>query len=369
MILRCTAKARALLGGRSVALVEAPPGDDDWYLNVLWIDRRKWLLITHAGSRFSVLVADVRVAALRPPGPLVVGAIVAALRDEGLPASALGPLDPADVQIATTASRSVLGSMTDIAWRVEQLLPVGQTAPGVVLSIQRALQRTPTGSIGWSYPIEAARARAGSAPAPTDGGARTVGVTRGVRLRIDLTGIRPAIWRRLEVPVGASLADLAEALLWSFGWDNSHLHLFTPPGRDRQPVYVPGGQLEFMEGDEVEATTEAVAVGELLGSKGDELELHYDFGDGWVHRIRVEAELAESDARIRCTDGRRSGPPEDCGGVWGYESLLEAIADPAHEEHAAQLEWLGGSYDPEAFDVAAIDAVVAAIPVAGPRRR
>ena len=136
-----------------VALVEAPPGDDDWYLNVLWIDRRKWLLITHAGSRFSVLVADVRVAALRPPGPLVVGAIVAALRDEGLPASALGPLDPADVQIAATASRSVLGSMTDIAWRVEHLLPVGQTAPGVVLGIQRALQRTPTGSIGWSYPI------------------------------------------------------------------------------------------------------------------------------------------------------------------------------------------------------------------------
>ena len=188
-----------------------------------------------------------------------------------------------------------------------------------------------------------------------------------MRLRVELTGIRPAIWRRLEVPVGASLADLAEALLWSFGWNNSHLHLFTPPGRDPQAVYVPAGQLEFMDDYPIEATTEAVAVGHLLGRKGDELELHYDFGDGWVHRIRVEAEPAEGDARIRCTDGRRAGPPDDCGGVPGYEHLLEAIADPAHEDHAAQLEWLGGPFDPEACDVAAIDAIVAAIPVAGPR--
>ena len=169
--------------------------------------------------------------------------------------------------------------------------------------------------------------------------------------------------------MGASLAELAEALLWSFGWNNSHLHLFTPPGRGRQPVYVPAEQLEFMEGDRAEATTDAIAVGELLRRKGDELELHYDFGDSWEHRIRVEAEVAGGDARIRCTDGRRAGPPDDCGGVWGYENLLAAIADPTHEEHAEMLEWLGGPLDPEEFDVAAADRMVAGISVFGPRQR
>ncbi len=368
MILRCTAKARKLLGGRAITLVEAPASDDDWYLNLLWIDGRKWLLVTHAGTRFSVVIADVRAADLRPPGPFVVGAIVAALRDEGLPGAALGPLDPADVHLAATANRSVLGSMTEIAWRVEHLTPRGVTVPEHVLGLQRSLQRTPTSTIGWRHPIAAARDWVAAGPAPLALAPPAGGTTAALQLRVDLNDIRPPIWRRLEVPVGASLADLAEALLWSFGWNNSHLHLFTPPGRGRQPSYAPVEQLEFMEDDEAAATTQSVAVGDLLRGKGDELELRYDFGDGWVHRIRVEAVRADGDARIRCTDGRRAGPPDDCGGPWGYENLVAAIADPAHEHHAELLGWLDGPFDPEQFDVSETDRIVAAIPVIGPRR-
>jgi hypothetical protein len=60
MILRCTAKMLTLLGAGPAALVTAPPSADDWYLNLLWIDRRKCLLLTHAGTLFPVFVADVR---------------------------------------------------------------------------------------------------------------------------------------------------------------------------------------------------------------------------------------------------------------------------------------------------------------------
>jgi hypothetical protein len=49
--------------------------------------------------------------------------------------------------------------------------------------------------------------------------------------------------------------------------------------------------------------------------------------------------------------GRRAGPPDDCGGPWGYGALLEAIADPAHAEHSNMLEWVGDDFDPEQFDV------------------
>ena len=62
MVLRCTAKALDLLGVRRMSLVEVPPSDDDWYLNLLWFDRRKCLLLTHAGTVFSIFIPDVRKA-------------------------------------------------------------------------------------------------------------------------------------------------------------------------------------------------------------------------------------------------------------------------------------------------------------------
>jgi hypothetical protein len=44
-------------------------------------------------------------------------------------------------------------------------------------------------------------------------------------------------------------------------------------------------------------------------------------------------------------------PPEDCGGVWGYEELIEILSDPKHPEHEERLDW-SGEFDPECFDVA-----------------
>jgi hypothetical protein len=47
-------------------------------------------------------------------------------------------------------------------------------------------------------------------------------------------------------------------------------------------------------------------------------------------------------------------PPEDVGGVSGYEEFLEALRDPYHEEHESYLTWVGGSYDPGDFDPKAV---------------
>jgi hypothetical protein len=114
VVVRCTTKLLDLLG-RAVAPTEQPPGDDDWYANLLWIDRRKCLLLVHADTLFSVFRADVRAGDLRPLGPFVVRAVEEELQSEGFPLDVLGPLDRHDVQIGKTASRSVLGSMNDMA--------------------------------------------------------------------------------------------------------------------------------------------------------------------------------------------------------------------------------------------------------------
>ncbi|MFY0580080.1 plasmid pRiA4b ORF-3 family protein [Cystobacter fuscus] len=88
----------------------------------------------------------------------------------------------------------------------------------------------------------------------------------------------------------------------------------------------------------------------------------YDMGDNWVHRIRVK-KVQPAQARMRypaCTAGARAAPPEDCGGVLGYDNLLEALRNPAHEGRAELIEWVGDSYDPEAFDLEATDKAVRA---------
>lgn len=80
----------------------------------------------------------------------------------------------------------------------------------------------------------------------------------------------------------------------------------------------------------------------------------YDFGDDWVHEILLEDRPAvDRNAKYPvCIAGERACPPEDCGGPWGYASLLEILANPKHEEYAECKEW-AGDYDPEAFSPAA----------------
>jgi hypothetical protein len=133
----------ALLGVRGRDLADASPADDDWYVNLLWIDRRKCLLLTHAGTLFPVFVADVRKADIRPIGPYVVGLVEEHLRIEGLARDTLGQLDAEDVQLAKTASRSILGVMNDAAvhvrYRIEAMGGIDRSDTAV---LNRYLRRT-----------------------------------------------------------------------------------------------------------------------------------------------------------------------------------------------------------------------------------
>jgi hypothetical protein len=114
VVVRCTKKMLDLLGGPNITLRELPPTDDDWYLNLVWIERQKCLLLTHAGTLFSVFRAGIHVAELRPLGDYLIDAIEAELRAEGLPANTFSQLERHDLRLAKTASRSTLGFMTEM---------------------------------------------------------------------------------------------------------------------------------------------------------------------------------------------------------------------------------------------------------------
>ena len=191
------------------------------------------------------------------------------------------------------------------------------------------------------------------------------------RVRIDLSGTKPPLWRRLEFASDLFLDDVHDAIQAAFGRTDTHLHRFSagPPwgDPDAEQYLCP---FDVDEGD-VGVPEHEVRLDELLIEVGDRLSYTYDYGDDWQHTITLEAvEPREGDApRARCTAGRRPDPPEDCGGVGGYE-LRVAAGYPAHPGHDAATPELADMYGedvvadlptPLPFDVDEVNAALAAL--------
>jgi hypothetical protein len=184
-----------------------------------------------------------------------------------------------------------------------------------------------------------------------------------LRIRADLDGAHPPIWRRIELRGDLTLDRVHDVLQTAFGWTNSHLHAFQMgPVRDYNiERFLTDFDVE--EGDEGVLESD-VRLDQVLCEVGDRLFYEYDFGDSWDHTLQLEAIAPYDDGQpaARVLAGRRACPPEDCGGVPGYEEVLEALVKPASERHHELLDWLPVDYDPEDFDLADTnDAVQAAI--------
>jgi hypothetical protein len=160
MVVRCTKKMLDLLGGRSLTLVDLPPSDDDWYLNLLWSERRKCLLLTHSGTLFSLFRSNIRSADLRPLGGYLVDAIGAELRAEQLPIDTFSALAPDRVLLAKTSSRRTLGFMTEMAAELEHAIPAADGLSACDIgALNRRLRRTLHNRDGYVTPIELVEAR------------------------------------------------------------------------------------------------------------------------------------------------------------------------------------------------------------------
>ena len=150
-----------LVGAKAL---DNPPADDgDWYINLIYLERRKCLLITHAGSLFTVFAADVRKADLVPLGNFVSRAIQRELQAEGLAPDTFGDLDQTELRVAKTASRSVLGCMNEMAthcWYAVKLS--GGFAASDFQRLNHELRRTMHAPRGYARPIDVVRNQARS---------------------------------------------------------------------------------------------------------------------------------------------------------------------------------------------------------------
>ena len=163
--------------------------------------------------------------------------------------------------------------------------------------------------------------------------------------RIELKDTYPPIWREVEVPTSITLKVLHDIVQVTIGWMDYHLWEFV----------IDGGTYGLpMDEDRGAAPRKAAAKVRLrdIVKPGETVITYtYDFGDDWVHEIRI-TDIRPGEPGVgypRYVAGEGSGPPEDCGGVPGFYDVLEARADPDHPQHADAVTWLE-EYDPETFD-------------------
>lgn len=175
----------------------------------------------------------------------------------------------------------------------------------------------------------------------------------GFQMEVSLLDTGMTISRTVDVPARLRLKQLHTVLQLAMGWQNSHLYEFR-----WGPYFIsedPEGDLYDYENPDLvrDAGEETVA---RLGLGRDSLLTYlYDFGDHWVHLIRVMYELYQPVLRPRVIAGEGACPPEDVGGIGGYAEFLEAWSDPEHEEHDRMVEWATDWYTPGPFDVAKAD--------------
>jgi len=165
------------------------------------------------------------------------------------------------------------------------------------------------------------------------------------QFRLSLAELRPAVWRRVQVPADYTLARLHKVIQAAMGWQDYHLHEFIIGGR----VY---GDPAVDEEDRL-LDDRTVRLQKLDLVIGEHIEYVYDFGDNWQHVLELEDKLPATAGAVYplCVGGEGSAPPEDVGGVSGYEEFLEALFDPAHEEHEHMKSWVGRPFHPTSFSL------------------
>ena len=199
--------------------------------------------------------------------------------------------------------------------------------------------------------------------APKIGGAPKA--VRGFKVRLDLLEAKPPIWRRLMLPGDIELPALSDVILAAMGWAGGHLHEFSTGQGYHADRFL--NSWDEQEG-EPGTPERGVRLDQLVSKVGDTLFYTYDFGDDWSHRVKVEAVLPEAPGRPTVIAGRRACPPEDVGGIYGYDeaarwvesgyspSLLPDGFEDAEHGH----DWLG-DWDPADFEVAEADDAVSAV--------
>jgi hypothetical protein len=182
--------------------------------------------------------------------------------------------------------------------------------------------------------------------------------SRTFQFRIQIENVKkPPVWRRVSVPSYYTFLHFHHVIQAVFEWYDIHLFSFSPGGYGTSPI-IQENKYENQPFDhDMHRNREAseIKLSEIFHREGQKYTYIYDFGDDWHHKILLEKIVNEISDAPQCLEGKGKCPPEDCGGVWGYENLKEIMADESHPEYEEYRDWLeleeDEVWDPKEFDL------------------
>jgi hypothetical protein len=185
------------------------------------------------------------------------------------------------------------------------------------------------------------------------------------QFKVTLNGIKkPPVWRRVTVPSYYTFMHLHFVLQVVMGWENSHLYQFSEKRFGSETVITEIYE-DLDPGDQQQVEAKKTPLSQIFKKEGDKFVYVYDFGDSWEHTITLEKIIPKASKIPELLDGKGACPPEDCGGVWGYENMLQALADKNDPENQEYRDWLELNYDeewnPNEFDVALTDHLLSTL--------
>lgn len=174
------------------------------------------------------------------------------------------------------------------------------------------------------------------------------------QIKVTLLDLKPKVWRRIWVAPDMKLSDFHHVLQIAMGWQDHHAYLFSD-GQNRYGNC--DASWEF--GSTLDESD--VSVADLFQGRVKTCIYEYDFGDNWEHELYLEKRIKRvvNSTVPRCLKGKGACPPENCGGVWGYERLLEISSDTKHEEFTWATKVLGRGFDARYFDANQVNSDLA----------
>ena len=165
-------------------------------------------------------------------------------------------------------------------------------------------------------------------------------------IKVSIRDTHPPVWRRLQIPEGITFHELNAIIQLAFDWCGYHAYNFEVGAT----LHDMGMFIELPELDDGWGDYEA------KNSKKEKIDKYfkdykrmkytYDFGDDWIHDIIIEKTI-ETDNKLTkpiCIKAKMADLPEDCGGPYGYEELLDILSDKNNERYNEMKEWVDGGF-------------------------
>lgn len=169
---------------------------------------------------------------------------------------------------------------------------------------------------------------------------------KAYEIKVTLKYSNPVIWRKFIIPEKVSFKRLHDTIQFAMGWYDCHLHefvfeedkiIFTNniEAVEETKYYKSIGKPQRME----QKDSSKVKIDKYI-KKYPKFTYEYDFGDAWEHELEVLREIEEYPFGYpSLIGGEGDCPPEDCGGIGGYERLLEILKDSNSPDHREMKTW------------------------------